>query len=72
MKHSAFLHTLVRTFKGQKQRNPNVACANCWGYQEYSDKVRKHFRLKQIDIRNKVSKNSFINAFVAVHIDGIK
>ncbi len=68
--------TLINFFKNPKEetknQTPEGICPNCWGAQEYDNKIRELLVDKQIDINNKGANHAFIQDFVVKNLDGIK
>ena len=54
-----------------KNSVPEGICPNCWGEQEYDNKIRELYKDKQIDVNNHSSNYSFIQKFVVTHLNGI-
>ena len=50
---------------------PDGFCPNCWGTQDYDNKVRTMYKDKQIDVNNHEAHYAFIQDFVVSHLDGI-
>lgn len=46
-------------------------CPNCWGTQEYVDKIVKAIKDSQIEVYNHAKKKAFIQQFVQDRISGI-
>lgn len=69
------IETLISFFKKSKEetagQTPEGLCPDCWGHQEYDNKIREMFYDKQIDVNNHAESHSFIKKFVVQHIDGI-
>jgi len=51
---------------------PEGVCPNCWGEQEYDNKIRTLYEDKQIDVSSYKENYAFIQDFVINQIDGIK
>ncbi|MDX2443130.1 MAG: hypothetical protein QNK30_04965 [Bacteroidales bacterium] len=66
---------LIRFFaqsgKETKGKAPEGVCPNCWGEQEYDNKIRAMYVDKQIDVSNYKANYAFIQDFVINQIDGI-
>lgn len=58
--------------KVEKNKVPEGVCPNCWGKQEYGNKVRILLEDKQVDVSNKNARHAFIKDFVVKNIDGIR
>jgi len=54
-----------------KGKTPEGFCPNCWGEQEYDNKIREMHVDKQIDVNNNKAHYAFIQDFVVNEIDGI-
>jgi excinuclease UvrABC ATPase subunit len=67
------LMTYFKTTKPEDFSNntPEGFCPNCWGTQEYSDKIRVLYEDKQIDVNNHKAHYAFIQDFVVTHLKGI-
>jgi hypothetical protein len=55
-----------------KNKVPEGVCPNCWGEQEYDNRIRNMYRDKQIDVNNHEKNFSFIQEFVINRINGIQ
>jgi hypothetical protein len=70
------IENLIKFFKKTKEETtgkaPEGVCPNCWGAQEYDNKVRELYRDKQIDVNNHEANYAFIQDFVVNNINGIK
>lgn len=66
---------LIEYFFGSKKENkanaPESFCPNCWGTQEYDNKIRELYKDKQIDVNNHEAQHAFIQNFVVEQIKGI-
>lgn len=49
---------------------PEHVCPNCWGQQEYANKIRDAVYDKQIDVNNHKKIRSFITKYVEDQITG--
>lgn len=71
-----FIETLTSFFNKPKTetkgKTPDGFCPNCWGFQEYDNKIRDMYIEKQIDINNHKANYSFIQKFLVTNIDGIR
>jgi hypothetical protein len=69
------VQSLIAFFKKSndetKNETPDGICPNCWGSQEYDNKIRKLYKDKQIDVNNKDANHAFIQNFVVNQLDGI-
>jgi len=54
-----------------KNEVPEGFCPNCWGEQEYDNKIRELYKDKQIDVNNHKANYTFIQDFVVNNLDGI-
>lgn len=54
-----------------KDQTPEGVCPNCWGKQEYDNKIREMYKDQKIDAANNNSNHAFIQKFVVKYIDGI-
>ena len=70
------VEALIKFFKKPvsetKGETPEGVCPNCWGEQEYDNKIRELYADKQIDVNNHEANYAFIQDFVVNHIDGIR
>jgi len=70
------IESLVKFFKSPpeetKGKTPEGMCPTCWGYQEYDGIIRDMAKDKQIDIKNHLESNMFIQEFVKDHMKGIE
>lgn len=70
------IESLIHFFKQPpeltKDQVPEGVCPNCWGEQEYDNKIRDMYEDKQIDVNNATSNHAFIKDFVVTQISGIK
>ena len=68
-------YNLLDFFKLSKEETqesaPDGYCPNCWGEQEYDNKIRTLHQDKQIDINNKEANYAFIQEFMVNQLDGI-
>ena len=62
----------LKPFHETKGKTPDGLCPNCWGEQEYDNKIRELYMEKQIDVNNHVANYAFIQDFIVNQIDGIK
>jgi len=58
--------------KGRSKATPEGVCPNCWGRQEYGNKMYKAIEEEGIDLNNVESKLGWIEAYVVEYFDGIK
>jgi len=74
-KKSKWIEKLILFFKQSaeetKDQVPEGVCPNCWGAQEYDNKVRGMSYDKQIDITNHTANHAFIQEFVVKQLNGI-
>jgi len=54
-----------------KDQIPEGVCPNCWGKQEYDNKIRTMYKDQKIDATNDDANHAFIQKFVVKYIDGI-
>lgn len=54
-----------------KNQTPEGVCPNCWGKQEYDNKVREMYKDQKIDATNDDANHAFIRQFVVTYIDGV-
>lgn len=70
------IETLIHFFKQPKEKTkgktPEGLCPNCWGHQEFDNKIRDMYGDKQIDVNNYKANHSFIQKFVVNNLQGIK
>lgn len=70
------IETLINFFKQPKEKTkgktPEGLCPNCWGHQEFDNKIRELYADKQIDVNNYTANQSFIKEFVVTNLQGIK
>ncbi len=55
-----------------KGKAPAGVCPNCWGYQEWDDRIREMREDRQIDVNNGLKHYAFIKEFVVEQVDGIR
>ncbi|MCA1758524.1 MAG: hypothetical protein LC658_02050 [Bacteroidales bacterium] len=55
-----------------KGKTPEGICPNCWGHQEFDNKIRELYADKQIDVNNHQANYAFIQDFMVTHLKGIK
>ena len=71
-----FYEELLDFFKKPKKETectvPEGVCPECWGYQEYDQKIRKLYEDKQIDVGNHEKEYTFIRQFAKEYVDGIR
>ncbi len=51
---------------------PEGICPNCWGEQEYDNKIRTLYKDQQIDVNNHSSNYAFVQQFMVTHLNGIR
>ncbi len=68
----SILNYLSNKKEGKEVAAPEGVCPNCWGEQEYDQKIRTLAEDKQISVNNKTAHHAFIQDFVITHLDGIK
>ena len=70
------IERLIHFFKQKpeetKNKVPEGMCPNCWGEQEYDNKVRAMYDDKQIDVNDHIANYAFIQEFVVNHVNGIQ
>jgi len=70
------IEILITFFKKSAEattgKTPEGLCPNCWGEQEYDNKIRTMYIDRQIDVNNNDANYAFIKDFVIKHIDGIR
>lgn len=70
------IEKLIGFFKQPSEKTkgviPEGLCPNCWGKQEYDNKIRKLYKDKQIDVNNHDANYAFIQDFVVTQLNGIK
>jgi hypothetical protein len=69
------IEKLIQFFKQSrevtKNKVPEGICPNCWGEQEYDNKIRTMYEEKQIDVNNHAMNYAFIQEFVVTQLNGI-
>ena len=58
--------------KGDNLKAPEGVCPNCWGEQEFDNKIREIVKDRQINVNSGRENYAFIQEFVVNHIDGIQ
>jgi hypothetical protein len=58
--------------KETKGHAPDGVCSNCWGQQEYDNKIRDMYDDKQINVNNYKANHAFIQDFVVNQLSGIR
>lgn len=53
-------------------KTPEGFCPNCWGHQEFDNKIRDMYADNQIDVNNYIANHTFIKEFVVNNLQGIK
>jgi hypothetical protein len=75
-KEEKMIERLMHFFKQAKEETkdkvPEGLCPNCWGEQEYDNKIRAMYIEKQIDVNHHVANYAFIQKFMVTHLDGIR
>jgi len=70
------IEKLIGFFKQHSEKTKDVTpkglCPNCWGKQEYDNKIRKLYKDKQIDVNNNEANYAFVQDFVVTRLNGIK
>lgn len=70
------IEKLIAFFKKPSEESakevPEGMCPNCWGKQEYDNKIRELYEDKQVDVNNHEANYAFIQKFMVTHLDGIK
>lgn len=69
------IEALIRFFSKSadetKNEVPAGMCPNCWGKQEYDNKIRELQKDQQIDVNNHQAHHAFIQDFVVERVKGI-
>jgi hypothetical protein len=55
-----------------KGKTPEGLCPNCWGRQEYDNRIRELYDDLQIDVNNHQTNFAFIQDFMVTNLNGIK
>lgn len=58
--------------KGDTASIPEGVCPNCWGRQEYGNKMYQALEDEGIDLNNAEARLGWIEAYAVKHFDGIK
>jgi hypothetical protein len=74
-KKNKLIEKLILFFKQPREESknkvPDGICVNCWGEQEYDNKIRAMYDEKQIDVNHHSANYAFIQKFVVDQLDGI-
>lgn len=72
----AFIDNIIDFFKKPASETqgqvPEGVCPNCWGHQEFDNKIRDLYIDKQIDVNNYETNHAFIQNFVVTQLKGIR
>ena len=72
---NTMIETIISFFKKPKEetkgKTPSGFCPNCWGSQEYDNKIREMYKDRQIGVNNHEANYAFIQNFVITYFDGI-
>ena len=67
---------LISFFKKPKAETANLVpegmCPNCWGEQEYDNRIRDLYKDEQINVNNHEANYAFIQEFMVTHLSGIQ
>ena len=74
--NNKIIEKIIQFFKhSSEETKDNVlegVCPNCWGEQEYDNKIRAMYEDKQIDVNDHTANYAFIQEFVVNHVNGIQ
>ncbi len=65
-------HQIKNYLQSNQTTNPETACPNCWGRQEYQGQFNEAITKEEITLNNIDQKKGWIEAYVAKNLHGIK